>query len=57
MAQILHATLNQHPRDSGIPHESASRAFGITYSMTTGISPLARIIAKTLRDVPHFGLW
>jgi hypothetical protein len=23
----------------------------------TGSSPLARIIANVLRDVPHFGLW
>jgi hypothetical protein len=29
MAQILHAVLNQHRPDSGIPRESASRAFGI----------------------------
>jgi hypothetical protein len=30
MAQILHATFNQHRPDSGIPpYESASRAFGI----------------------------
>jgi hypothetical protein len=29
MAQTLHAALNQHRRDSGIPHESASGAFGI----------------------------
>jgi hypothetical protein len=28
MAQILHATLNQHRPDSEIPHESASSALG-----------------------------
>jgi hypothetical protein len=30
MARILRATLNHPRRDSGIPHESASRAFSIT---------------------------
>jgi hypothetical protein len=30
MARTLRATLNHPRRDSGIPHESASRAFGIT---------------------------
>jgi arylsulfatase A-like enzyme len=29
MARILRANLNQPRRDSGIPHESASGAFGI----------------------------
>jgi hypothetical protein len=31
MAQTLHAALNQHRRDSGIPHESASEPFGISH--------------------------
>jgi hypothetical protein len=30
MARILRANLNQPRRDSGIPHESASGAFGIS---------------------------
>jgi quinol monooxygenase YgiN len=33
MAPILRANLNQPRRDSGIPHESASGAFGINQSV------------------------
>jgi hypothetical protein len=27
------------------------------YSMTSGSTPLARTMAKVLREVPHAGLW
>jgi hypothetical protein len=35
MARILHANLNQPRRDSGIPHESDSGAFGISRTKLT----------------------
>jgi hypothetical protein len=39
MARILRANLNQPRRDSGIPHESASGAFGISRrSNSLGVS-------------------
>jgi len=46
--------------DAALAHEHDSRARvggSFRYSMTTGSSPLRRIMASVLRDVPQAGLW
>ena len=50
MAQILHAAFNQHCPDSGIPFESASRAFGITHRerQLTQLTDLGKIVLPML---------
>jgi hypothetical protein len=42
---------------AAIKATSSARLWGVLrYSMTVGSMPALRIIASTLREVPHFGL-
>ena len=57
MARILHAVLNQHRPDLGIPRESASRAFGIIPSCGTFVDLDGKGLLYTRGSVPFYGAY